>query len=457
MTSCTEWKSAASVEGCYIISDAKGVFVSPYLFLYRVETKVGAVSRSIEVPRYNKDPVLLSHRIPTALPSSLTFQLKLCTEMAQNTEECAICLDELQHRGGVAILNMATPTGCGHSLHLSCFTAYSSQKKATCPVCRQPFNVGVLPPSSASRPPALPVTPQRRSKQPGTSDPPTPRNGWLNVDPWEIPNKYNDHLKATLIEIYSLLSWSLKDPSFSRADYYRLGYMPERPGMLVINVFDFHPNNRIKLSINTASSKVTPKVYSAYKSSCASIPRDYVPGLKQLSEWVFAALHPQRSAGIYVLPAQVLKSPSPASAKHSSTAAQASGLRSSPTKSEMPSASGSFLRVAASASTASASDCKSNGTAANSVRMSAPAFTPTKSSHPSACGSARKPMSKRNPKFNHDIVKMNLELDDEVEVVSFSPAPKNSRKMNGASLPIVLLDDDEEGVIEYVPRKRARK
>ncbi|KAJ3059081.1 hypothetical protein HDU98_004912 [Podochytrium sp. JEL0797] len=217
-------------------------------------------------------------------------------------EECAICLEDLERRGGVPIVN----PGCGHDLHVSCLISYQNNGKTNCPTCRKEFVVllgsGGGGPSNARKTPTpipAPSTPQKQTAAPAKA-PPTPVNGWLNVDVWELPPSSNLHIRATLQEIYQLLSWPLPDPTFSTADYYRLGYKLGSPDFMVINVF----NPTIKLSINTSGRqmRVTPKIYSRTQAACPNVPREFWGGLREITDWVHSTLHPLRNSGKYVLP-----------------------------------------------------------------------------------------------------------------------------------------------------------
>ncbi|KAI9202993.1 uncharacterized protein BJ171DRAFT_157778 [Polychytrium aggregatum] len=66
--------------------------------------------------------------------------------MAQPTsskDACPICLEDLESRGGLPIIN----PGCGHSLHLDCFRrAYTRVPNPTCSICRSelPFATALL-------------------------------------------------------------------------------------------------------------------------------------------------------------------------------------------------------------------------------------------------------------------------------------------------------------------------
>ncbi|CAG8625319.1 9917_t:CDS:2 [Cetraspora pellucida] len=50
-------------------------------------------------------------------------------------EECLLCLESLEIRGGRMIIN----PGCGHSLHMKCYLEYIKRFKDICSVCRKSF------------------------------------------------------------------------------------------------------------------------------------------------------------------------------------------------------------------------------------------------------------------------------------------------------------------------------
>ncbi|ORY49578.1 hypothetical protein BCR33DRAFT_713893 [Rhizoclosmatium globosum] len=212
----------------------------------------------------------------------------------ETTEECAICLEILERRGGVPIVN----PGCGHDLHLQCLVDYQNSGKETCPSCRKEFVIK-LGKAAKSQPNTQTATPTPKNQQPHTTvTPPVSQNGWFNVDVWEIPDQFNNHIRHTLCRIYALLKWEVSDPTFSTADYYRLGYRVDGPDFIVINVF----NPTIKLSINTngRQMKVTPKLHSY--GTCPNVPREMWGVLREITNWVHSTLHPQRSKGVYQLP-----------------------------------------------------------------------------------------------------------------------------------------------------------
>ncbi|KAI9003015.1 hypothetical protein DFJ74DRAFT_442995 [Hyaloraphidium curvatum] len=79
-------------------------------------------------------------------------------------DACPICLTDLQHRGGRAIVE----SGCGHAMHYRCFgRLLESDALATCPMCRQRLGLspsGNTPAAGLAAPdtPRAPRTPQAR-------------------------------------------------------------------------------------------------------------------------------------------------------------------------------------------------------------------------------------------------------------------------------------------------------
>ncbi|KAI9024822.1 hypothetical protein DFJ74DRAFT_705559 [Hyaloraphidium curvatum] len=89
---------------------------------------------------------------------------------------CPICLSELQRRGGRAIVE----AGCGHRTHYNCLQdLLRSNRRATCPMCRQPLGLdasalspaAAAPPARAPAPPPIPSpAPPRPAVAPPTID-----------------------------------------------------------------------------------------------------------------------------------------------------------------------------------------------------------------------------------------------------------------------------------------------
>ncbi|KAI8836512.1 hypothetical protein BJ741DRAFT_189007 [Chytriomyces cf. hyalinus JEL632] len=190
-------------------------------------------------------------------------------------EECAICLEVLMRRGGTPIMN----PGCGHELHLPCLLQAQSRGISACPVCRKQFHA------------SLPTTPNKQRSAASSLPPPTTpsTSKWKNINIFDLPAVHSKNLLQTLKSIYTLLSWSPQNLSEScGADKVRLGYMPQqqqRTRMLIINVF---AQGCIKLSINVASMRVTPKITSPTENACRYVPIVFQGGLKALVEWVFS-------------------------------------------------------------------------------------------------------------------------------------------------------------------------
>ncbi|KAI9003016.1 hypothetical protein DFJ74DRAFT_442998 [Hyaloraphidium curvatum] len=71
-------------------------------------------------------------------------------------DACPICLTDLQHRGGRAIVE----SGCGHAMHYRCFgRLLESDALATCPMCRQQLGLSPSGNTPAAGPPPAPRAP----------------------------------------------------------------------------------------------------------------------------------------------------------------------------------------------------------------------------------------------------------------------------------------------------------
>ena len=71
--------------------------------------------------------------------------------------DCSICLEQLERRGGLPIIN----PGCGHSVHLACQrTHLLTHPNATCSLCRGPLNMMMVAPTPRFLPiPSAPPEP----------------------------------------------------------------------------------------------------------------------------------------------------------------------------------------------------------------------------------------------------------------------------------------------------------
>ncbi|CAG8758820.1 7959_t:CDS:2, partial [Funneliformis caledonium] len=71
-----------------------------------------------------------------SLPSERNSSENEC-EQQQNQlcEECYLCLEPLELRGGRMIIN----PGCGHSIHMKCYIEYTKYFKEQCTLCKRDF------------------------------------------------------------------------------------------------------------------------------------------------------------------------------------------------------------------------------------------------------------------------------------------------------------------------------